>query len=281
MATRQMHKLSAISTQLGLQLEGLWLSVLPHLTRDYFWVEVNGLRLYGSAHHQRYFNLLLKGHQRFTVELFEEAIKPGMVVLNLGAYIGYYSVLAARRVGPYGRVYAFEPDPRNYRFLLHNSRLNKSGAKVVHVPKAAAHEVGVLPFFFGGDPIVNSLWRKKGVGTTLEIECTTVDEILGNQSVQVIKIAVQGGEIHAIKGMAQTLSNCEKVIMFVECSPSVLSSAGGSVDMLLGQLAQFVFRVQVIDEEEHCLRPVSDEIYAIRDASGKRNFVNLYCSKGG
>lgn len=280
LVTKQMDRLSALSSTLGLRLEGLWLRMLPPLTRDFLWVEVDGLRLYGSTEHQKYLYMVLKGFQRFTVELFEQAMKPGMVVLNLGAYIGYYTVLAARSAGSSGKVYAFEPDPRNYRFLLHNIKLNKFNTRVVALRKPAAHKVGIMPFFFGGDPIVNSLWRKKGEGNIVEVECTTVDEALGKQSIQVIKIAVQGGEIHALQGMEQTLSNSEQVIMFVECSPSTLSSAGGSVDMLLGQLSKLAFQVQIIDEKERCLRPVSDEIYAIRNASGKRNFVNLYCSKG-
>lgn len=282
MVTRQMHKLAAISRQVGLRLEGLWLGVLPILVRDYLWVHVEGLHLYGCTHHQRLLFRLLNGSfEPFTRELFKQVIKPGIVVLDIGANIGLYTLLAARRVGPQGKVYAFECDPRSYRFLLHNVRLNKCGKNVVPFAKAVAHQIGVLPFFLSGsEASVSSLWRKKGAGSDLEVECTIVDEILGNQPVHVIKMDIEGGEIHALKGMEKNLRNSDEVIMFVECNPSFLSHAVGSVDILLGQLERFGFRVQVIDEKEHRLRPVSDEIYAARDASGKRNYCNLYCSKG-
>ena len=283
MMVTRLHKLAAISRQLGLRLEGFWLRVLPLLTRDYFWVKVDGLHVYGSIRHQRHLHQLLKGSfEPFTVQLFMQAVKPGMVVLDIGAYIGFYTLLAARRVGLQGKVYAFECDPRSYRFLLHNAKLNKCSKNVVPVPKAVAHQRGIHPFFlYGGDLTRSSLWDKHQAETILDVECTTVDEALGNQPVHVIKMDIEGGEIHALKGMEKTLRNSDEVIMFVECNPSVLKHAGGSVDMLLGELEGFGFRVQVIDEGERCLRPVSHEIYAARNARGKRNCVNLYCSKDG
>lgn len=283
MVTRQIHKLATISRQLWLRLEGLWLCVLPLLTRDYFWVKVDGFRFYGSIHHQKSLYKLLKGSKEpFTRQLFNQVMKPGMVVLDIGANVGYYTLSAARRVGPQGKVYAFECDPRSYRFLLHNVKLNKCSKNVVPVSKAVAHQAGVVPFFLSGrSASLSSLWRKKEGWPFLDVECTTVDEILGNQQVHVIKMDIEGSEIHALHGMQKTLCNTDEVIMFVECNPSALSDAGGSVDILLAQLEGFGFRVQVIHEKERSLRPVSDEIYAARDARGKRNCVNLYCSKDG
>ena len=84
MMVTRLHKLAAISRQLGLRLEGFWLRVLPLLTRDYFWVKVDGLHVYGSIRHQRHLHQLLKGSfEPFTVQLFMQAVKPGMVVLDI------------------------------------------------------------------------------------------------------------------------------------------------------------------------------------------------------
>ena len=272
-----------ISRRLGLRLERLWLSALPSLTRDYVWVRAEGLQLYGSTHHQK--KLLLMERDSFeplTVRLFKEAVKPGMVVLDIGAYIGYYALLAAQRVGAQGRVYAFECDPRSYRFLLHNVNLNNCSGDVVPIPKGVADQAGLQRFFlYGGDLTRSSLWDEHGAETALEVECSTVDEILGNQPVDVIKMDIEGGEIRALKGMAKTLRNSHNVIMFVECNPSALSYAGGSAAGLVAELEEYGFRVQVIDDHERCLKPVSHDIYAVRDARGKRNYCNLYCSKSG
>lgn len=62
--------------------------------------------------------------ERHSVELFEELIEPGSVVVEVGAHIGTHTVPIARLVGPWGRVYAFEPQRKIYRELYHNLALN-------------------------------------------------------------------------------------------------------------------------------------------------------------
>lgn len=265
--------------QPALWIEGLWLSVLPRLTRGYIWVDADGYRLFGSADHSKYLSFLVRGHQAYTIELFKQSVEPGMVVLNIGSYIGYYTLLAAGRCGPHGKVYTFEPDPRNYRFLVHNINLNGLRHNVVPIQQAVADRGGKLAFFLGADPIFNSLWRKKGRGTMCHVKCTTVDDMFEHQPIQVVKIAAQGGEVHVLKGMEHTLANSERVTMFVECSPSVLSSSGTSVDEMLAQLARLGFRVQVIDETNRRLEEVTDAVLTPVDQRGKRRFVNLYCTK--
>ena len=86
--------------------------------------------------------LLVRGAwEPFETELFEQALAPGMVVFCLGAHIGYYALLAARRVGPRGRVYAFEPSPENFRLLVKNVEAN-GYRNVIPVPKAVSNVTG-------------------------------------------------------------------------------------------------------------------------------------------
>jgi hypothetical protein len=88
-------------------------------------------RIHGRWWHldlgDRYFtqSLLLTGqHEEWEVPIFLKALRPGQCVVDIGAHVGFYTVLAAERVGPSGRVIAFEPDPGNRALLEANVRDN-------------------------------------------------------------------------------------------------------------------------------------------------------------
>src|SRR5260370_4391252 len=63
-------------------------------------------------------------HEESTTSLFRSIVKEGDVVVDVGANVGYFTLLAAKLTGSNGKVYAFEPEPRNYRYLLSNIQLN-------------------------------------------------------------------------------------------------------------------------------------------------------------
>ncbi len=65
-------------------------------------------------------------------KIFSEEIRPGDVVYDLGANVGFYSLLASFLVGPKGRVYSFEPLPSNLEFLRNHLALNKVSNCVVY-----------------------------------------------------------------------------------------------------------------------------------------------------
>ncbi len=59
-----------------------------------------------------------------TTEVFKCLLKPGMVVVDIGANFGYYALIAAQFVGSTGKIYACEPEPNNFRLLLNNIKIN-------------------------------------------------------------------------------------------------------------------------------------------------------------
>jgi FkbM family methyltransferase len=278
-----MSKSARLPSKIALPVERLWLRALPTLTRDYLCVSVHGFRLYGSQQHQRLLYWLLKGsYERFTRKLFQRALAPGMRVLDLGANIGFYTLLAADTVGSTGRVYAFECDPDNARFLHHNVMLNGLSDVVSVVPKAAASHSGVMRFFSDTEnSLKSSLVIEGSRAHTIDVECIPVDEVIEPQEkIDVVKVDVEGVEIDAIRGMERTLSRMEKLVMFVECCPYALSAAGGSVAELLEELDRHGFQVRVIDESQKSLTADRSELFAAERSDSKTYYVNLYCTKG-
>jgi FkbM family methyltransferase len=266
---------------LGTTIERLRLRALPKLTGDYLWVTVDGLRVYGGRQHHVMLYWLLRGkYERHTRTLFEDAVKPGMRVLDLGAHLGYFTLLAARAVGSTGRVYAFEPDPANYKFLCHNIALNGMQDIVTTVPKAVADTSGTrLLFAHPKHSVMSSFWGEGRSDGAVSVECTTVDDFLDGRQIDVVKLDVEGAELDALRGMRRTLTDTSRLAIFVECNPTALAAAGASVRELLDELGALELDVQVIDERQRSLLPVTGELLNPELADGKW-YANLYCARG-
>jgi len=86
------------------------------------------------------------GYENAETELFESHIREGDVVLDLGANVGYFSLIAAKLVGENGKVYAFEPDPTNFSFLKKSVEINNY-ENVICEQKAVSNENGKLKLF--------------------------------------------------------------------------------------------------------------------------------------
>src|SRR5258706_4983356 len=87
-------------------------------------VRVNGQLMYVRANTGDTDHYLMRPFEPFTAKLFSEAVKPGAVVVDVGAQFGYFSLLAASKCGPSGIVYAYEPVPVNFDVLKKNIQLN-------------------------------------------------------------------------------------------------------------------------------------------------------------
>jgi FkbM family methyltransferase len=81
--------------------------------------------------------------ERFEMDLWSDSLRPGMVVADVGANLGLYTLLAAERVGPAGRVHSFEPDPQNAALLRRNVAANVYNNVVLH-EAAVADRQGVV-----------------------------------------------------------------------------------------------------------------------------------------
>jgi FkbM family methyltransferase len=141
-------------------------------------------------------------YERELQQLFVGTIRPGQVVWDVGANVGFFTLLAARLAGPQGRVVAVEPVPRNLELLRRHLSLNRVG-NVTVVPRAMADAVGTARFDARASPSMGHLATSGGI----EVHTTTVDELVasGVPAPHVIKMDIEGAESRAIAGAAQTL----------------------------------------------------------------------------
>lgn len=204
--------------------------------------------------------LLVRGAwEPFESTLFEQALSPGMTAFCLGAHIGYYALLAARRVGPRGRVYAFEPGPENFRLLVENVDAN-GYRNVVAVPRAVSNVTGRVRLHLNasntGD---HRIYPGDEPRPSLEVDVVRLDDWLGGAetAADVIQMDLQGAELLALDGMQALLARSPAVTIFTELWPGGLRLAGGSGEAYLGRLAALGFRMSVIDERGRRLQPLA------------------------
>jgi FkbM family methyltransferase len=168
----------------------------------------------------------------------------GGVALDVGANVGLHTIGMSRLVGPDGRVFAFEPDPHNFRLLETNLRLND--ARNVTARRCAIGDAdGVCrlarnPRNYADCRVTAELpgWVSR------EVDMTTLDAALPELpagSVRFVKLDVQGSECRVLRGMRRTLARHPDVVMVVEVFPGGLRGAGASARELMELLAELGF----------------------------------------
>jgi len=223
-------------------------------------IECEGNKMYVNTD-DRYIGplLIMQAYERQQTRLFKGILGPGMVVLDIGANIGYYSLIAARIVGPAGTVYAFEPEPRNHELLVKNINLN-GYSNVTPIQKAVSNKHGKVRLFIDRVNLgAHSFSRdnnEKNAGS-IEVEATTVDDFLGGLSqdneVDLIRMDVEGAEGLVIEGANHTLRN-SNVKLMMEFSPRQLRNVGTDPQRLLRDLRDQGFRPRVVDEFNRCIK---------------------------
>ena len=147
------------------------------------------------------------------VDLLRRRLRPGMTFVDVGANIGLFTIVAASRVGPGGRVFAFECNPELIGFLARNIQMNWLADRVQVIPKAAHRDDEERHFQVPRDQnMLGSLTRFiKGDARTQDLEeftvaCERLDETLADVAyVDLLKIDVEGGEADVLEGASGLL----------------------------------------------------------------------------
>lgn len=209
-------------------------------------------------------------------------LKPGMTMLDVGANIGHYAMVAARMVGPDGAVVAFEPEPENFAALQANLALNGlTQARAENLALGAIE--GELTLYRdeanrGGHSLAPGNVQRAGQGTRVRVATLDayVDAHLPGRRVGFIKMDVQGAEAQVIAG-ARTMLLRDKPVLLMEFWPHGIRGMGGDPMALAADLLGMGYALQVIERDvAGNLRPLPD-IAALRriDLSHPQAYANL------
>ncbi len=189
--------------------------------------------------------------------VFQQCMKPGMVVVDLGAWIGYYTLLAAGLVGDEGRVYAFEPDPVNYALLEKNVQAN-GYRNVVCRQQAVSDKSGEAQLFRGEYSVSHSLSTFAAVDpeSRITVATTSLDDFFQKQGwprIDFIKMNIEGWEWFVIEGMTEILHRSKGLKIMLEFSPDIIKKMEMDPEVLIKRLGDAGFTIQIIDEEKGLL----------------------------
>jgi FkbM family methyltransferase len=192
----------------------------------------------------------------FETQLLMQRLLEGSVFIDVGANVGYYSVLGGEKVGRTGRVFAFEPEPDNFLLLQKNLQHNDL-AYVKAVNAALSNKTGSAALYLNENNFGDHQIYDNGEGReSLTIETLNGTEFLeaSVSAVDVVKIDTQGAESQVVEGMMPLLRrSVSNLSMIIEFWPFGLRKSGSSAHQLLDMLCTLELPFFIIDHVGHDL----------------------------
>lgn len=241
------------------------------------WLNVNrdGLRWRLNRTHHIDRELMLSGcFEPATTQRIKQLVQPGMKVLDVGANIGYFSLLLARQVGASGHVWAFEPTQAYGQRLREHLQINQLESRVTVVPMALSDHRDQAEISIGEasatlHPLDNAPAR--GCET---IQLRKLDELvdeLGIDRVDLVKVDIDGHEPAFLRGAEKTIRK-HQPIMIIEFFQGNLDMAGGDVRQLKEQLETLGYRLH----SDRTGEPYPSRFDFLRECGNFSNSVNVW-----
>lgn len=221
--------------------------------------------------------IALEKYEPYETELILRQAQNKSIIVDVGANIGYYTVLLAKKVGKKGKVFAFEPDAINFEILEKNIKANKL-ENVVAVKAAVGNKTGKLELYRSKENYGDHRLYGKKAEIKEEVEIVKLDEFLKNQKVDLIKIDTQGWEPEVIEGAKKIIEE-NKPIIFMEYSPASYKMAKLNGDKMMEFLEKIYKKIFWIDEWLYIYRNLGKEKIDKICATNKTGYADLWMKK--
>jgi FkbM family methyltransferase len=188
--------------------------------REWVWAELDGalLRVNLSDRMVSY-GIISRNYEKAETQFLRSNVKKGDIVADIGANIGYYTIVLASIVGPTGRVYSFEPLPDMFETLELSIRRNGFESRVIAHNVAISDRGGAIPMFHDstsivdyGAQIVSGQDNRPGA-SLIEVPTGRLSDFIPDPKLDFIKIDVEGAEQIVLGGSLDLLERCHPVIL--------------------------------------------------------------------
>jgi FkbM family methyltransferase len=189
----------------------------------------------------------------------QRTLQPGQVFVDVGANIGYFTLLGGQLVGPAGRVVAIEAHPGSAELLRRNVVINGMHHHVEVRHSAAWSRQTTVQFHLRAHFAANSSVGSVGTAglaelddseETVEVDAVPLDDLLAElPRVDVIKVDVEGAEGHVFTGLDRTLRANPDITVMFEWSPAQIEAVGDEPVALLDLLSSHGFNYRLMEDD--------------------------------
>jgi len=216
-------------------------------------------------------------------------LREGDVFVDVGANIGYFSIVAGSVVGASGRVFAFEPDPQNCALLQRNVHLNTMEDRVEVSAAGLSDRQSRAQLFLSEDNYGDHQLYPDDEGRgCVSVSLYNGSDYLAQRTdkLRLLKIDTQGSEAQVITGLLPFLQKLrEPAQILIELTPFSLKTAGSSGRELIELLATLALPMWIVDHIEHRLVASTADALAtwcdnVQNTPNDRGFMNILVGEG-
>lgn len=223
------------------------------------------------------------GYEPETTEIIRSSLGPGMVMVDLGAHLGYFTVLGAKLVGCSGHVFAFEPAPQTRELLARNVRSNGCEQVVTVLPYAVSAMSGrarlALPEGRSGSASI-FVPKQPGHGC-VEVDTVRLDDFFRARNwpcIHLVKMDVEGAEKAALEGMQELCRKNPQLKLITEINLNRVLGANTSTEEIIDLITSYGFsRISILHGAKTQLELPRD-LPRLVDLA-KRVNVNILCER--
>jgi FkbM family methyltransferase len=249
--------------------------VYSHYTKNF--IEFDGRKMYLDKDDS--LHLSIRDYAPFHKQFVKKIIQKDDVVIDIGAHIGYYTLLFSELVGKKGKVFSFEPVIESFELLEKNIKENNF-TNVTAIQKAVSNETKLTKLFLTPNATTHKISNNDPSSECIDVHSITLDEYFKefDGDVNFIKCVSQGADFAVIQGMKKLLKKMDNLKIMIAFSPPRLTEFGSDPSEFLKTLVDSNFFIYEVNWNKEIFLTTSEQLLK-KYALEKNNATYIFCTK--
>ena len=249
--------------------------VYAHYSRKI--IEFDGRKMYLDKDDS--LHLSIRDYAPFHKQFVKKIIQKDDVVIDIGAHIGYYTLLFSELVGEKGEVFSFEPVIESFELLEKNIKENNF-TNVTAIQKAVSNETKLTKLFLTPNATTHKISNKHPSSEYIDVHSITLDEYFKefDRNVNFIKCVSQGADFAVIQGMQKLLKKMDNLKIMIAFSPPRLTEFGSDPSEFLKTLVDSNFFIYEVNWNKEIFLTTSEQLLK-KYTLEKNNATYIFCTK--